>query len=291
MVIFFKKGNRKDIKNYRPICLLSNMYKLFTKIITTRLEKKLDENQPRAGLRNKYSTTDHILKRSAVNTTYHLCCFRGLREGLRLSTNPSNIDIIARTRNRRCVHRNPERLCGQPSDSTSAQKSEKIRIKRGVRQGDTISLKLFRATLESILFRRLNWENKGVKIDGEFLSNLRFADDIFLCTEIPQELQQMLLQELSDESRRMRLKMNIAKTKVMVVDNTPINVNNVMIENVQGYVYLGQHYSLKEKNKGKEIQRRIMAGWAANAKHRDIFKSNLAICLKRHVYNSLCCQL
>ena len=55
-----------------------------------------------------------------------------------------------------------------------------------------------------------------MKIDGEFLSNLRFADDIFLCTETPQELQQML-QELSDESRRMCLKMNIAKTKVMVV--------------------------------------------------------------------------
>ena len=164
------------------------------------------------------------------------------------------------------------------------KESEKIRIKRGVRQGDTISPKLFTATLESV-FRRLNWENKGVKIDGEFLSNLRFADDIFLCTETTQELQQML-QELSDESRRMGLKMNIAKTKVMVVDNTPINVNNVLIENVPGYVYLGQHYSLKEKNQDKEIQRRIMAGWAAYAKHRDIFKSNLAICLKRQVYNS-----
>ena len=62
--IFFKKGNRKDIKNYRPICLLSNMYKLFTKIITTtsRLAKKLDENQPReqAGFRRKCSTTDDI---------------------------------------------------------------------------------------------------------------------------------------------------------------------------------------------------------------------------------------
>ena len=45
MVIFFKKGNRKGIKNYRPICLLSNMYKLFTKIITTRLEKKLENKQ------------------------------------------------------------------------------------------------------------------------------------------------------------------------------------------------------------------------------------------------------
>ena len=45
--------------------------------------------------------------------------------------------------------------------------------------------------------------------------------------------------------------MNIAKTKVMVVDNTPINVNNVLIENVSGYVYLGQYYSIKEKNQDK----------------------------------------
>ena len=46
----------------------------------------------------------------------------------------------------------------------------------------------------------------------------------------------------------MGLKMNITKTKVMVVDNTPINVNNVLIENVEGYVCLGQHYSLKEES-------------------------------------------
>ena len=44
-----------------------------------------------------------------------------------------------------------------------------------------------------------------MKIDGEFICNLRFADAIFLCTVTPQELQQML-QELSDESGRMCLK-------------------------------------------------------------------------------------
>ena len=69
--------------------------------------------------------------------------------------------------------------------------------------------------------------------------------------------------------------MNIAKTKVADVDNTPINVNNVFMENDEGYVYLGQRYSLKENNQDKELQRRIMG--AAYAKHRDIFNANLPI--------------
>ena len=34
------------------------------------------------------------------------------------------------------------------------------------------------------------------------------------------------------------------------------------------------------------MQRRIMAGCVAYAKHRVLLKSNLAICLKRQVYNS-----
>ena len=42
------------------------------KILTTRLEKKLDENQPReqAGFRSKYSTTDHI---HAINQLKEKC--------------------------------------------------------------------------------------------------------------------------------------------------------------------------------------------------------------------------
>ena len=244
-----------------------------------------------AGFRSKYSTTDHIhainqLKEKCREYNIPLCVAFVDYEKAFDSVQTQAILTSLQEQGIEDVH--IEIMKDIYTDSSVTvhlhKESEKIRIKRGVRQGDTISPKLFTATLESI-FRRLNWKNKGVKIDGEFLSNLRFADDIFLCTETPQELQHML-QELSDESRQMGLKMNITKTKVMVVDNTPINVNNVLIEHVPGYVYLGQHYSLKEKNQDKEIQRRIMAGWAAYAKHRDIFKSNLAICLKRHVYNS-----
>ena len=48
------------------------MYKLFTKIIITRLEKKLDENQPReqAGFRSKYCATYHI---HAINQLKEKC--------------------------------------------------------------------------------------------------------------------------------------------------------------------------------------------------------------------------
>ena len=62
IVILFKKGDPKDIKNYRPISLLSHSYKIFTRLLQTRTERTLDENQPReqAGFRKGYSTADHL---------------------------------------------------------------------------------------------------------------------------------------------------------------------------------------------------------------------------------------
>ncbi|XP_029640405.1 uncharacterized protein LOC115215385 [Octopus sinensis] len=61
-ILLYKKGDREDLKNYRPICLLSHVCKLFTNIILNRLSRRLDEQQPReqAGFRKNYSTMDHI---------------------------------------------------------------------------------------------------------------------------------------------------------------------------------------------------------------------------------------
>ncbi|KAK6748736.1 hypothetical protein RB195_001388 [Necator americanus] len=42
-----------------------------------------------------------------------------------------------------------------------------VDVKRGVRQGDTISPKIFSATLEKTM-RRLEWDNMGVKLSVEF---------------------------------------------------------------------------------------------------------------------------
>jgi len=113
-----------------------------------------------------------------------------------------------------------------------------------------------------------------LKINGECLSHLRFANDILICANKPQELQQML-HEVADESESPGLKMNKMKTKVMMENDIPVSVNNTQIENVESYIYLGQRYSTGDKNQAKEMQRRITAGWIAYAKHRDIFNGNI----------------
>ncbi|EPB76803.1 hypothetical protein ANCCEY_04085 [Ancylostoma ceylanicum] len=61
-VLLYKKGDPQDIGNYRPICLLSVVYKLFTRVILNRIERTLDEGQPckQAGFRKGSSTIDHI---------------------------------------------------------------------------------------------------------------------------------------------------------------------------------------------------------------------------------------
>ena len=55
--------------------------------------------------------------------------------------------------------------------------STSINTEKGVRQGDTLSQILFTATLEDI-FNRTRLDRMGININGEYLCNFRFTDDI-----------------------------------------------------------------------------------------------------------------
>ena len=60
--VIYKKGDVEDVSNYRPICLLPSMYKLFSTIMYGRLFSMLDQYQAedQAGFRKTYQTTDHL---------------------------------------------------------------------------------------------------------------------------------------------------------------------------------------------------------------------------------------
>ena len=62
VVLTFKKGNKADLGNYRPISLLNTTYKIDTTILQQRLAKALDKHlQPtQYGFRSKKSTANAV---------------------------------------------------------------------------------------------------------------------------------------------------------------------------------------------------------------------------------------
>uniref|UniRef100_A0A183U6I7 Reverse transcriptase domain-containing protein n=1 Tax=Toxocara canis TaxID=6265 RepID=A0A183U6I7_TOXCA len=121
-----------------------------------------------------------------------------------------------------------------------------INICKGVWQGDTISPKLFAVTLET-LFSGVGWDG-GIRVDGERLTHLLFADDCVLFAPNRLELQDKLLQ-LQIESKEIGLEMNLSKTKWMrnsLCRESRINIEGQIIEEVGSYVYLGQQLSFTD---------------------------------------------
>ena len=54
----------------------------------------------------------------------------------------------------------------------------------------------------------------GVKIAGRNINNLRYADDTTLVAESEEELKSLLM-KVKEESKKVDLKLNIQKTKIM----------------------------------------------------------------------------
>ena len=59
--------------NYRPICSLPALYKLFTTILYSRLYSRLDQTQAedQAGFRILYQTTDHLATDRMIDQKCH----------------------------------------------------------------------------------------------------------------------------------------------------------------------------------------------------------------------------
>lgn len=196
----FKKGNRKDLNNYRGICLLNTSYKLFSKIITRRLNKitevLLKENQ--YGFRNGRSCADCVFimkqliqKRREFNLETHLLfvdyikAFDNVLRGklwtiMTEKGYPKHlIDMIK-------IMYKDTAIAIDNGNSTNF-KIEKINL--GVRQGCPLSPTLFNIYLDAAVIEWQTQLSKHFKLGTTIVDTIMFADDQVICAESENQLQ------------------------------------------------------------------------------------------------------
>ena len=154
--------------------------------------------------------------------------------------------------------------------------SEYNEIKRGVRQGCVMSPDLFNLYSEIIL-RNLE-DMPGIRINGQMINNIRYADDTVLIAGSEQELQN-LLNTVVIESESKGLALNVKKTECMVVSKKKVNPKcNVrskgeIITQVEKFKYLG--YMLTSDGRcDTEIKKRIAIAKDSFSKMSPIFKNH-----------------
>ena len=79
----------------------------------------------------------------------------------------------------------------------------------------------------------------GIKIPGRNINNLRYADDTTLMAESEEELKSLLM-KVKEESKKVGLKLNIQKTKIMASGLiTSWQIDGKTVETVSDFIFWG----------------------------------------------------
>ena len=99
----------------------------------------------------------------------------------------------------------------------------------------------------------------GIKIAGRNMSNLRYADDTTLMAESEEELKNLLM-KVKEESKKVGLKLNIQKTKIIV--SSPITswqIDGEATETARDFILGGSNITT-DGDCSHEIKRPLLLG-------------------------------
>ena len=89
-------------------------------------------------------------------------------------------------------------------------------IGQGVRQGCTLSPLLFSIYAEAMMLEAREGIEKGVRVGGKVVKDVRFADDQGMVAGTEQGLQKVM-DGLTETAKKYDMKINVKKTKSVVV--------------------------------------------------------------------------
>ena len=109
----------------------------------------------------------------------------------------------------------------------------------------------------------------GIKIARRNINNLRYADDTTLMAESEDELKSLLM-KVKEESKKVGLKLNIQKMKIMA--SSPITSWEIDGEIVSDFIFLGSKIDA-DGDCSHEIKRHLLLGRKVMTNLDSIFKS------------------
>lgn len=286
-ILLPKKPSAKYCCDYRTISLMSHLLKLFLKIIHQRIVKICEENISRTqfGFRNAVGTREALF---SVQVLVQRCrdfdcdvhtCFIDYQKAFDNVQHDKLMEILKNIG----LEDNDRRIIGNlywnqtASLRIQGETTEDIKIKKGVRQGCVLSSILFNIYSEQIFQEALEDIDAGIKINGENINNIRYADDTAVFADSLENLQE-LMTRITETSQRYGLPLNIKKTKYMIISkntNHPgqLTVNGKVIEKVKTHTYLGATIN-SDWEHSLEIKCRIEKSRTAFIKMSKLFRTH-----------------
>ena len=112
----------------------------------------------------------------------------------------------------------------------------------------------------------------GIKIARRNINNLRYADDTTLMAESEEKLKSLLM-KVKEESKKVGLKLNIQKTKIMAFGPiTSWEIDGETVETVSYFIFGGSKITAVG-DCSHEIKRRLLLGRKVMTNLDGIFKS------------------
>ena len=261
--IFKNKGDVQSCSNYRGIKLISHTMKLWERIVEKRLRSDLKFSNQQYGFMPGKSTTDALFALRVLMEKYREgqkelhCVFVDLEKAY---------DKVPREEVWYCMRKSglAEKYVRIVQDMYDGSTTV-VRCAVGVTEGFEVKVGLHQGSALSPCLFAMMMDRMTDEIREEAQWTMMFADDIVICSESKEQVEEKL-ESWRYALERRGMKVNRRKTEYMCVNERQDNSSGTVkmqgeeVAKVEDFKYLGSTVQSNGEC-GREVKKRVQAGW------------------------------